>query len=690
MPLRGKKPAAKQSSFRRVLRCQDTYDAGRSFRCSSCRAAIGAVETVTLDGQGPGRTFEGIGGLSAGAGTRLLFDYPEPQRSQVLDFLFKPNYGASLHHLKVEIGGDVNSTEGTEPSHARTRGEFEHPRPEYFDRGYEWWLMREVKKRNPKIYLDVLQWGAPHWIGDKDFPDVGDPNQLKWPQRMPRNRKKFYTQDNADFVAAFIQGAKRYHGLDIDYCGIWNETLHDSAWIKRLRKTLNGRGLAGVEIVACDEVAGDPWSIVSEFSHDAELKTAVHAVGVHYPQSRSPAAAKACGKPLWSSEDNPQWKSSDWKSALATAKMYNRNYIDGRMTKTITCYLLDSYYDSLAWADNAPMKANTPWSGYYEVWPTIWAMAHTAQFAQPGWRYLDGACGPLNDGGSYVCLRSPNAGGDYSILIETAGAKTPQTLSFRITGGLATGAVHVWRSGAQSQFDRQDDIVPVNDSFTVRLEPSCIYSLTTTSGQQKGKTEIPPATDFPPSYHEDFENYAPGKMAKYFADQAGIFEVAARPGGGKCLRQTVARRGIDWIYYPNPEPYAIVGGAKWSNYEVRCDAYVEKAGYVAIFGRIAASLQNASQPQPPHGYWLKVDTDGRWELKAFTKTLAAGTVSFAADCWHKLASRFAGSTVAVSLDGVGVKAIKDETFHAGMAGVGSGWNHAMYDDFSVRPTLGSE
>ena len=87
-------------------------------------------------------------------------DYPEPQRKQVLDFLFKPNFGASLHHLKIEIGGDINSTDGTEPSYARTREEFDRPRPEYFDRGYEWWLMREAKKRNPQICLDVLQWGA--------------------------------------------------------------------------------------------------------------------------------------------------------------------------------------------------------------------------------------------------------------------------------------------------------------------------------------------------------------------------------------------------------------------------------------------------------------------------------------------------------------------------------------------------
>ncbi len=668
------------------------------WRCLSCasivslvlvQTAAGLAEIVTIDGHDAGRTFEGIGGLSAGAGTRLLFDYPEPQRSQVLDFLFKPNFGASLHHLKVEIGGDVNSTEGTEPSHARTREEFKHPRPEYFDRGYEWWLMREAKKRNPGIFLDVLQWGAPAWIGDKEVHYPGDMNTLKWPDRMGWNMKKFYTQDNADFVVAFIEGAKKYHGLDIDYCGIWNETPHDVAWIKLLRRTLNRSGLSAVRVIACDDYELGGWRIVNELAHDAELSRAVYAVGVHYPKSQSPAAAKACGKPLWSSEDSPEWKGPAWDWGLRAAKMYNRNYIDGRMVKTVTCYLLDAYYEALSWPDNAPLKANTPWSGHYEIWPAVWAMAHTAQFAQPGWRYLDGGCGALKGGGSYVCLRSPHVGGDYSVIIETGDAKLLQTVAFRVTGGLAAGPVHVWRSGAQGQFERQRDILLAGDRFDLEVQPGCIYSLTTTTGQWKGKSESPPPGDFSIPYADDFESYATGKMARYFADQAGVFEVAERPDGGKCLRQTVARRGIDWMHYPNPEPCTIMGDRKWRDYEVGCDVYVEKAGYVALFGRIEASLQDGHQ-SPPRGYGLKIGTDGRWELKAFTRTLAAGNVSFAADRWHKLGIQFTGSNIVASVDGVAVKTMKDTTFSAGMVGLGSGWNTARYDDFFVRPILGSK
>src|SRR5579884_2121142 len=118
-----------------------------------------AGQVVVLDGQAGGRVFEGLGAVSAGASSRLLIDYAEPYRSQILDYLFRPHYGASLQHLKVEMGADVNSTDGSEPSHMRSRDE------ENYQRGYEWWLMEEAHRRNPKIILDVLPWGAPGWIG---------------------------------------------------------------------------------------------------------------------------------------------------------------------------------------------------------------------------------------------------------------------------------------------------------------------------------------------------------------------------------------------------------------------------------------------------------------------------------------------------------------------------------------------
>lgn len=66
-----------------------------------------ASSPIVLDGRTAHHQFDGIGGLSAGASSRLLYDYPEPQRGDILDLLFKPNTGAALSILKVEIGGDA-------------------------------------------------------------------------------------------------------------------------------------------------------------------------------------------------------------------------------------------------------------------------------------------------------------------------------------------------------------------------------------------------------------------------------------------------------------------------------------------------------------------------------------------------------------------------------------------------------
>lgn len=42
---------------------------------------------LRLDGTTALHRFDGHGALSAGASSRLLLDYPEPQRSQILDYV---------------------------------------------------------------------------------------------------------------------------------------------------------------------------------------------------------------------------------------------------------------------------------------------------------------------------------------------------------------------------------------------------------------------------------------------------------------------------------------------------------------------------------------------------------------------------------------------------------------------------
>ena len=625
---------------------------------------------IRIDAGGSGRVYEGFGAVSAGASSRLLIDYPEPYRSQILDYLFKPHYGASLAHLKVEIGGDTNSTDGSEPSHMHTRSDLN------FQRGYEWWLMQEARKRNPNIILDSLAWGAPGWIGGG----------------------KYYSQDMADYVVKFIQGARNVYGLDIALTGIWNEKPYDAEWIKLLRRTLDANGLNATKIVAADLYQPEQqWDIIKRFAGDPALSAAVYAVGVHYARTKgkvnTPQFAKDSGKRLWSTEDQPEFgpggsiAKRDWEpGGKSLAQIYNRNYIDGRMTKTEIWSPVTSYYDNLAAPNSGLMYANTPWSGHYDAQSTIWVTAHTTQFAEPGWHYIDGACGYLAGKGSYVTLKSPS--GDYSVVVETIGAASPQHVRLELTGALSASPVHVWRSNGKTMFERLPDSASVKGSFTVVLDPDAIYTLSTTTGQAKGTAVPPAAQPFPFPYQDDFEKTPIGGTPRYLADQDGAFEAQPCTGRkGRCLAQVITTRPISWGISPNPFTY--LGDAHWTDYTVGVDAMLPGDGQVALVGRIdSADFFQDGKALWPNGYVLAVSHNGNWQLlgtkfKADAKRLASGTATFPGGVWHRLAMTFRGSAISAFLDGKQLAQVSDATHQSGMAGMGTGWNLASFDNFSI-------
>jgi Glycosyl hydrolase family 59 len=165
------------------------------------------------------RRFDCIGGLSGGGATsRLLVEYPPSVQEEILDFLFKPNFGASLHMLKVEIGGDAYSTDGSESSHMHSEDDLN------LNRGYEWWLLKEAKMRNPNILTYGLPWAFPGWITDASH----DPFR--------------FLDKLTNYTFQWVKGAKEVHGIDIDYLGVWNERGTNREYVLKMRKLLDENG----------------------------------------------------------------------------------------------------------------------------------------------------------------------------------------------------------------------------------------------------------------------------------------------------------------------------------------------------------------------------------------------------------------------------------------------------------------
>jgi len=444
------------------------------------------------------------------------------------------------------------------------------------------------------------------------------------------------------------------------------------------------------------------WNVGQAAAKNTEFAASFEIVGMHYPgtapkQWDNWKACFATGKPLWGSEIG----SANYNGGAAgLAKMYNQGYVDSKMTAYINWSTIWSVVAGLPYSGDGLMLASEPWSGHYVVGLSIWATAHTTQFAQPGWQYLDGACrhfegNPQN--GSYVVLRAPNRK-DYSLIAETVDAKATQTATFAVKGGLASGVLHVWRTDLRSTKDedwfvRQPEVTPQNGSFTVTFDPGCVYSLTTTVGQSKGMTTSPPAAPLALPYRDDFQEYPIGKTPRYFSDQHGTFEIAQATGGrqGTCLRQVVTAKPVIWT--SDADPGTLIGDPSWKNYSISSDVMLEQPGYVDLIGRMTY-MKNQNQIT---GYHLRLTDKGHWslffrtndnvaketELSSGDMTAAAGTGS-----WHKLFLSFVENKITAMIDSAVVAhEIADGTYAAGLAGYQvSRWQNAQFMNFEVLST----
>jgi len=521
------------------------------------------------DLSGVERLFDGIGGLSGGGATsKLLANYPPDVLSQILDYLFLPNFGAALQILKVEIGGDAQSTDGTESSHMHESWD------EDYTRGYEWWLMVEAKKRNPSIKLYGLPWAFPGWVGN----GTNDPYK--------------YPQITATYVVKWIVAAKKYYNLTIDYIGVWNERDYNIAYVLALDAMLTSSGFSNVKIVAADS----GWGISGDILKNASFAYAVDYIGCHYPGTTSTADALKTNKPLWASEDYSTF--NDDVGAGCWARILNQNYVNGYMTSTISWNLIASYYEALPFARDGLMTAEEPWSGHYVVSNPIWITAHTTQFVEVGWNYLPHShgVGHLDGGGSYVALTSPDRH-QLTIVIETMSHDhsvciRPDLPPYKVVAQQATfvlggnfsklAAVSVWMTQLKfdgtepSVFVKQASITPIAGSFTITLDPDQIYTITSMTTGAKGSYGVPPPSrPFPLPYKDDFEGYPLNSEAYNFAPQGGVWEIrqSNNVAHGKVNRQVVLNDPIYWCN-TGSRTQNVGGSHNWDNLFITIDVFV--------------------------------------------------------------------------------------------------------------------
>ena len=647
------------------------WASGQQSSTTGQSSGAGGPTRIHIDPQGTGRIFDGVGAISGGGGnSRLLRDYPKKQQDEILDYLFKPGYGASLQILKIEIGGDANSTDGSEPSVEHARGTVN------CNAGYEFWLAEQAKLRNPRLKLYALAWTAPGWIGGG----------------------KFWSPEMVDYLMTWL-GCAQKHGLTIDYLGGWNERGFDKTWYENLHTALAAK-YPKIQVVGDDS----GWEVADAMTQDPAFAQAVDIVGVHYSchggdggdanSCHSTPNGLATRKPLWDSENGSQ---DDNTGSGPLVRAILRGYLDAKMTALLKWPLIAAITPNLPYPTVGLMVAGEPWSGNYSVGSSLWVMAHIAQFNEPGWQFVDSASGYLGDRtkGSYITLRSPS-GGDWSTVVETTTATAPSMGFFELTGALAYKAIHVRASNLNATADRDEfvqgaDLMPDGaGKVQFTFSPGFVYTFSSFGGGAgKGTATGPPAGHLRLPYRDTFDQYDAGEEARYASDMQGSFEVqpctAGRPG--RCLQQMAAVKPIEW--QDDSDAFTLLGDPSWTNYRLDVDAVLVRPGTLELLGRAGTQKRPQSHQQ---GYLLQISDTGAWVLmKSDTQgkrtALGSGTAAeLGVNRWHRLSLAFQGETITAFVDGKRLTSLQDNSYASGQIGLGlTSYDTDQFDNLSITP-----
>ncbi len=595
---------------------------------------------ITLDAKNINKKsnfrYRGIGMVSANNSSRLLLDYrdenPEIYR-RIMEYMFDKR-GLNICHLKLEMGSDINSSSGTEPSIMRSESEKAD-----ISRGAGFAIAADAKKINPDLTLDMLWWSEPAWISDSD--DVY------------AARYKWYK--------AHLDSAYEEYGLVFDYVSSnQNERYVDCDWIKYLSKALKSEkncpyDYSKIKIVAGDEVC--TWNIAEAMLCDKELISAVDVVGSHYTSCSTEQAqllAREYGKELWFSEASSPMSYmrgflsknlSGINGVLDIASRIAAMYPCGKMTLCQLQPVISAYYDGTTYCCKQLISACDPWSGYYVLDSGFYMMLHFSLFLQKGWSFIEDACfcdakvggdGHALVDGKYCYMSACDENtGDYSVIIVNSTDK-PIDYGFKIKS-LKITDVNLWetRGSDNGRFDENyfklnETITPCrieNDDaeFSVRVNPNSIITLSTLCiGIDKSffiNCDESMHTVLPLPYSDDYNysNYSADYLAKrgfaprYMTDMGGAFEVVNNSYGKKCVMQKITSdiKPCEWGW--TPEPVTSMGDDRWCNYSVSTKIHFDvkalnDSNYAGVGLRYNLSDIGHS------GYWLQLFANGRLRL----------------------------------------------------------------------------
>ncbi|MBQ8177396.1 MAG: glycosyl hydrolase family 59 [Oscillospiraceae bacterium] len=679
---------------------------------------------VSIDGSttnmDEGTVYRGLGVVTGNNSSRLLMDYKTENPEsywEILNLLFKKDYGAGLTHVKIEFGTDVNSSSGTEPSIMRSADEEAD-----VTRGAGFMFAADALSINPDINVDLLRWGEPKWVTDAFAisQEAGFEARYKW-------------------YKAALDKAYETYGIKFTHISAdANEADKiDTEWIIYFADRLENEtdecyNYGEIKIVASDEVGS--WKIADEMMANEELRNAVDILGEHYntwANEKVKTLNKVYNKEIWYTEGIASTNIAKLSvtsngsgingtnGALDVCNRIINGYYNGRMTMYEYQPAVAAYYSGAKYFPKSLLNAQTPWSGYYEADCGIWTSAHFTMFIENGWRYIDSAC--YGDGkeahsisettNNYMTVTDTETG-DYTIVICND-SEEHRNYTFTLDNMTKADApIYVWETRGPDDGQAYDanyfkhigTYQPIESDgrygYSIEVKPYSIVTVTTLDKTADVSVYNCKYEDVPLdiNYSDDFEYSdeflsARGYAPLYTTDYGGAFEVAD-VDGNKVLMQMINadNKPTDWRFRGTLNPITSLGDDRWSNYSAEIDfrfASDASDNYVSFGVRyLTAELDSWSAE---NGNNLKIYPDGRWELRKNAYTVMNGTIAdFDSNVWHNVKITAAGINIIAEVDGEIIAEYADEVAPAnsGRISLASGIYNNIFDNLKIVPIDG--
>ncbi|MBD5139085.1 MAG: DUF1080 domain-containing protein [Ruminococcus sp.] len=670
--------------------------------------------TINMD---DGTVYRGLGVVTGNNSSRLLMDYKTQNPDaywEIMNLLFKPDYGAGLTHIKIEFGTDVNSSSGTEPSIMRSADEQAD-----VTRGAGFMFAADALSINPDITVDLLRWGEPKWVTDafEESQEKGFEARYKW------------------YKAALDGAYDKYEMKFTHVSADMNEADKvDTEWIIYFADRLNNEtderyDYGEIKIVASDEIGS--WKIADEMMTNESLRDAVDILAEHYNTWASDKAKMlntVYGKEIWYTEGVASTNIArlavtstgsginGTNGALDVCNRIINGYYNGKMTMYEYQPAVAAYYSGAKYFPKSLLNAQTPWSGYYESDCGIWTSAHFTHFIENGWRFIDSAC--YGDGkeshsisettNNYMTVMDTETG-DYSIIICNDSEEQRNYTFILDNMDKADAPITVWETRGPDEGQAFDEnyfknigtYLPADNNgkkaYSIEVKPYSIVTVTTldrtadVSVYNCGYEDVP--LDI--SYTDDFEYTDEflserGNAPLYTTDYGGAFEVA-EVDGNKVLMQMINsdNKPTDWRFRGTPSPITSLGDDRWSNYSAEIDfkfADTAEDNYIMFGTRYLLAELNTWSAE--NGYELKAYPNGRWEIKTNSYTITDGTVeNFDANEWHTVKITADKNIVTAYIDGENIFEYEDENpyNHSGRVLLGSGLYNNIFDNLKISP-----